>query len=359
MNPVEVMLSLMNSQAFVAFAAVFGASLMGVANLMFLTRVVAPIASRTTTDFDDQVLSAVRAPMVLTWVLAGTWYAVITLRPPDPAPYVLTGLLMTVGVVTWTLAGFRTSKALLGMLTTHQHRMDVIQPRTLPVFDFALKTVVVGAAAYFLLLAWDIDPAAWLASAGIVGIAVGFGARDTLANLFAGVFIVADAPYQLGDVLILETGERGRVTEIGIRSTRLLTKDEVEVIIPNAEMANARIVNASGGPYIKYRLRVGVGVGYGTDIDQLETILLEIASQASDLVLNDPRRRPVVHFAAMGESSLDFELRVWLADPARHDVVLSALNRAIYKRLNAEGIEIPYPKRDVYVHASTDGAGQD
>jgi small-conductance mechanosensitive channel len=119
---------------------------------------------------------------------------------------------------------------------------------------------------------------AWLASAGIVGIAVGFAAKDTLANLFSGVFIMADAPYKIGDYVVLDTGERGEITHIGIRSTRMRTRDDVEVTVPNSIMGNTKIINESGGPYEKYRIRVKVGVAYGSDIDQVEQLLMEIAA---------------------------------------------------------------------------------
>jgi MscS family membrane protein len=84
---------------------------------------------------------------------------------------------------------------------------------------------------------------AWLASAGIIGIAVGFAAKDTLANLFSGVFILADSPYKLGDYVVLEDNSRGKVTQIGLRSTRMLTRDDVEVTVPNSIMGNTKIIN--------------------------------------------------------------------------------------------------------------------
>ena len=90
------------------------------------------------------------------------------------------------------------------------------------------KIVVFGLAVYCFLVTWDLDLSAWLASAGIMGIAVGFTAKDSLANLFGGLFVIMDSPYKLGDFINLDSGERGRVIKIGLRSTRLLTRDDVE-----------------------------------------------------------------------------------------------------------------------------------
>ena len=199
---------------------------------------------------------------------------------------------------------------------------------------------------YFIFRAWHIDMTAWLASAGIVGIAIGFAAKDTLANLFSGVFILADAPYKLGDYVVLDSGERGKVTAIGLRSTRLLTRDDVEITIPNAIMGNTRIINESGGPHEKFRIRVKVSVAYGTDIDQVKALLLDIAVQEPQ-VCADPHAR--VRFRSLGGSSLDLELLCWVNTPEERGRVLDALNTAIYKRFRQEGIEIPYSKHDLYI----------
>jgi small-conductance mechanosensitive channel len=187
---------------------------------------------------------------------------------------------------------------------------------------------------------------AWLASAGIVGIAIGFAAKDTLANLFSGVFILADAPYKIGDYVVLDSGERGKVTHIGIRSTRLLTRDDVEITIPNAIMGNTRIINESGGPHEKFRIRVSVGVAYGSDIDQVKEMLMNIAVTEPH-VCETPT--PRVRFRTFGASSLDIDLMCWVVNPEVRDVVLDTLNTTIYKQFKAEGIEIPYSKQDIYI----------
>jgi hypothetical protein len=197
-----------------------------------------------------------------------------------------------------------------------------------------------------LLMVWDINPTAWLASAGVIGIAVGFAARDTLANLFAGFFIIADAPYKLGDYIVLDSGDRGEVTKVGIRSTRLLTRDDVEITVPNAEMANAKIFNESGGRWIKFRIRLKVGVAYGSDVDQVVELLEQITAE-HDNVCRDPS--PRVRMRGFGDSSLDFELLCWVNHPSERGLVTHELYMHIYKALNENGIEIPFPQRDVWV----------
>jgi len=200
--------------------------------------------------------------------------------------------------------------------------------------------------AYFLFLVWDLDVTGWLASAGIVGIAVGFGAKDTVANFFAGVFILADAPYRIGDFIILDTGERGRVTHIGLRSTRLLTRDDIEVTVPNAVMGNTKIINETGGPHKKERIRIKITCAYGSDIDHVKKVLCETAVHL-DGVCTDPE--PRVRFRAFGPSGLELELLGWIEEPVLRGRITDALNTEVYRRFNEEKIEIPYLKQDVYI----------
>jgi small-conductance mechanosensitive channel len=207
-----------------------------------------------------------------------------------------------------------------------------------------------------VLLAWNINVTAWLASAGILGLAISFAAKDTLANLFAGVFILADAPYKLGDYIVLDTGERGEVTHIGIRRTRLLTRDDVEITIPNSIMGNVKITNEAGGPHESYRIRIQVGVAYGSDIDQVHTVLEEVAREHPE-VMQTPS--PRVRFRAFGDSSLDHELLCWVEKPVRRGLVSHLPYTEIYKRFIAEGIEIPFPQRDVHLKKTPAATGAD
>jgi MscS family membrane protein len=243
-------------------------------------------------------------------------------------------------------SAMRASHIGLTILGRIRDRYAIVEERTIPLFDLIFIIVIVGMAAYALLMVWDIDPTAWLASAGVIGIAVGFAARDTLANLFAGFFIIADAPYKLGDYIVLDTGDRGEITGIGIRSTRLLTRDDVEIIVPNSEMANAKIYNESGGRWVKFRIRLKIGVAYGSDVEAVVDLIEKVALD-HDTVCKDPE--PRVRMRGFGDSSLDFELLCWVNHPSERGLVTHELYMKIYKELGRAKIEIPFPQRDVWV----------
>jgi MscS family membrane protein len=145
---------------------------------------------------------------------------------------------------------------------------------------------------YFIFLTCKIDMTAWLASAGVVGIA----AKDTLANLFPGVFILADSPYEIGDYIVIDSGERGKVTHIGLRSTRILTRDDLEITVPNSLIANGKIINESKGQHVKSRILLAVSVAYGSDIDKVRRVLLEEAALENGACTSPEPRVRFRHF---------------------------------------------------------------
>src|SRR5690606_6831742 len=188
--------------------------------------------------------------------------------------------LQTVAILLWSFALSKVGSLAIASLAKRAKEHSFIQVRTQPIFDIFSKLLLLGLASYGVLLAWRINVGAWLASAGIVGLALGFAAKDSLSNLFAGIFIVADAPYKLGDFIVLDGEVRGAVTAIGFRSTRLLTLDDIEVIVPNSLIGNAQIVNESGGPNKQARVGITVECAYGSDVDVVRELLLSCAEGA-------------------------------------------------------------------------------
>ncbi|MFH1532437.1 MAG: mechanosensitive ion channel family protein [Pseudomonadota bacterium] len=311
-----------------------------------VTRVLAAWARRSRTELDDKVIALLHGPIVQTVILIGAAIAIARIEPSAGLLALSRRILVTIGVILWMLFSLRLSTLLLKAASTNPTRFRAVEDRTFPLFDNVAKVVVLAVAVYLLLAAWKIDATGWIASAGIVGIAVGFAAKDSLSNLFAGVFIIVDAPYRVGDFIVLDSGERGQVVHIGIRSTRLLTRDDMEITIPNAIMGNAKIINETQGPAPHRRVRIPVSVAYDSDLGKVRAVLLEIG-EANPMVLQDPA--PRVRFRSFGESGLALELLCWIPEPVLNGRATDALNTAVFERFKAEGIEIPYPKRDLYV----------
>ena len=185
------------------------------------------------------------------------------------------------------------------------------------------------------------------ASAGIAGFAVAMAAKDSLSNLFGGVTIFLDRPFQTGDYIVLDDNERGEVVQIGLRSTRIKTRDDVMITIPNSIITNTKIVNQSS-PEPMFRVRIKLGVAYGSDIKQVETILIgQVRSNPLAAQHPDPR----VRFRNFGDSALEFELLCWAKRPHDRGKLMHELNTSIYNAFAEAGIQIPFPQRDVYIRS--------
>lgn len=305
---------------------------------------------KTKLKLDDQLIDIFHKPVFLSILLFGLALATERLGLNETLLFITLGGLKTIAVFIWTFAAARFLKLLLHLVSRDESRFKLVQTRTLPLFSNLLILIVTGLSIYIIFLVWDIDLTAWIASAGILGLAISFAAKDTLANLFSGVFIMADSPYKLGDFIVLDSGERGAVTNIGIRSTRLLTRDDVEITVPNSIMGNTKIINEAGGRHEKFRIRVKVGVAYGSEIDKVHKVLLDVATDFPDVCkIPEPR----VRFRSFGDSSLDHELLCWVSKPVLRGKILHLLNTAVYKRFIEEGIEIPFPQQDVHLHSTS------
>jgi len=305
------------------------------------------LTTKTKSFVDDRLLTIARPPIYYSLLITGFSTGINRMPLSEKlSDYLIFGF-KTLGVIIWMIALIRFSKIILQQLAWGgKNNIRLVQPQTLPLFDNLSKLVIVAVAVYIIFQIWGVDMTAWLASAGIVGIAVGFAAKDTLANLFSGVFILADTPYKIGDYVVLDGNQRGKVTHIGLRSTRLLTRDDVEVTVPNSIMGNSKVTNQSGGPHPKFRIRVKIGVAYGSDIDEVESILMKIADEES-LIVKYPE--PRVRFRQFGASSLDFELLGWIENPELRGRALHKLNSAVYRQFNKAEIEIPFAKQDLYI----------
>ncbi|MCH2110987.1 MAG: mechanosensitive ion channel family protein, partial [Polyangiaceae bacterium] len=317
---------------------------------LFFIRVVAAIVARTSSKIDDRVAAVLRRPVFYSVLLVALAWALREVGLSGPLDFLSIGLLKTCAVILWAVTLVRIGSIVFQAFAREASTHDLIQARTRPLFDIFIKLTVFALATYLIMLAWQVNVGAWFASAGIAGIALGFAAKDSLSNLFAGIFIVADATYSVGDFIELDGEMRGAVTSIGFRSTRLLTLDDVEIVVPNSVIGQARIVNESGGPYKMARVAIQVECAYGSDADHVRDVLLQCVDGA-ERVATYPA--PMVRFESFGASGLVHQLLVWIEHPRYRELGIDDVNRRIYRAFAAENIEIPYSKHDLYIKEMT------
>jgi small-conductance mechanosensitive channel len=340
--------------AWQATLLVLGASLAGAVLLEVVVLKTARRAVATTESaYDDILIGELRLPVVVSAALVGVY--LLTRSPTISAGLVLAPATLatffgkpalSLVLVTWAVALNRLVNRLVATANEQGAGVD-FAPILSNVWTLAVAVGTVGS----LLALWGIDVTPLLAGAGIAGIAVGFAAKDTVANFFGGVALYFDDTYKLGDYIELDSGEAGTVIKVGVRSTTLLTRDEVTVTVPNSVLNATRVTNQSA-PQRRRRVRVPVGVAYGTDVDAFEALALEVAA-ADPLVLKRPK--PRLRLRRLGDFALEYELLVWVAGPTRRAKAIHRLNRALYTELTEAGIEIPFPQR--VVRMQSDDAG--
>ncbi|MCA9555688.1 MAG: mechanosensitive ion channel, partial [Myxococcales bacterium] len=188
--------------------------------------------------------------------------------------------------------------------------------------------------------------------AGVLGIGIGFGLRNITENFISGLIILAERPIKIGDFIEVKDGSvEGRVESIRARSTTVVTRDNISMIIPNSEFVARPVVNWSHGDP-KVRVGVPVGVAYGSDTDLVRKVLLEVAGRHGK-VLKKPA--PEVQFRAFGSSSLDFMLLLWIEEQQHRFRIASDIHFAVDKAFRKFGIEIAFPQTDI--HFKTVGPG--
>ncbi len=212
---------------------------------------------------------------------------------------------------------------------------------------------VLALIAIFNMFGYDVT--VLLAGVGFLGIVIGFAAQSTLANFFAGLQMLVDRPFKIGDLLEIDGGDICEVTRIGMRSTTLYnTFSHEEVIIPNDQIANNKIVNLVE-PDRKLIITVKVGVAYGSDVELVKRIMIDEAAKHPNII-NDEGHGIVVRFSDFEASDLLFKIFIWVDDLKNQYKVGSDMREAILREFNKAGVEIPFPQSVVWLHEANETA---
>ncbi len=313
------------------------------------------IASKTETKLDDHVAKMVERGLQISAIAWAVWRILDVWE-----------LQRAAGVVDafWIAAlAFPLSTFVGNVLEVVEENVvkrteSTIDDTALPMLNKVVRFMIVVFGIVLGLDRLGLNIAPLLAGAGVMGLALSLAAKDTLSNLIAGVLLILDRPFQIGDRIELwnspaETGSWGDVIEIGLRATKIRNPDNLVIVVPNNEIMRRDITNYTmSGERI--RLRIPIDIEYDSDLDLAKELVLSAASEVRGVV-EDPE--PVVILRGFGPSEVKLQLRVWIEEARRRRAIADEITAKVVEVFAAANIGMPYPKRDVYLHHVTPPAG--
>lgn len=303
------------------------------------------LLKKTKTKLDDKVFASAKNPIFWTIFLAGAYYSGVSLALPGKITNIFNDLLVSVGLIIWVRATLKilhiVSRELEKKLDKTERSSDAV-----PFLENLAKVTLFAITALIFLTTWGVNITPLLASAGVAGLAVAFAAKDTVANLFGGISVFFDKPYKVGDYVIVDDKYRGEVIQIGMRSTKIRTRDNVLLTVPNSVMVTNAVINETGFDP-KLRIRIPLGVSYNEDLEKVEQVLVDVMKKHTKILATPA---PRVRFRAFGDSAVELEVLGVIKTPPERGRIIHELIKKIHKRLKKEGIKIPYPQREVYLH---------
>ncbi len=254
---------------------------------------------------------------------------------------------------------------IFGMFVLSKYMQWVLRRQVLPDFQIARHTQFI-LLRFFHFTFIIIGVLIGLSAVGVsfttlaiifggLSIGIGFGLQNIASNLISGFILIFERPIKIGDLVeIMDVDVFGRVSSINLRSTVIVSLDEKEIIVPNSQLITESVHNLTHDTH-RFRLRVPVGVSYGSDVEVVRTALIEAAREHPTVIKEpDPTMEnvtpPFARFVQFGESSLDFELLAWIPDSFQRFDIASDLHFSIWRKFKTYNIKIPFPQRDVHFY---------
>ncbi|MEE8338164.1 MAG: mechanosensitive ion channel family protein [Dehalococcoidia bacterium] len=318
-----------------------------------LRRVVVHYTKGTETRLDDDVIAAVRLPLLTFVVVEGAFLALRTLSVLEGQRETIRQVWIAISLL---LAVMLTQRLLSALLTWYgatiaQRTETDWDEKSLPMIRRVLNFLIVMVGGLVILDQLGVSISPLLGGLGIGGIAVALALQPLLSNVFASSYMLSDASVRVGDFIEIAGGPSGWIEDIGFRATRIRTFDNNIILIPNATLAESTVTNfdSAGAPV---DAAITCGVAYEEDLERVEAICMEVLNSIIDEMDEAvDGRDPVFRYQAFGDSNIDFLLKVRARSRRVVGLVKHTMVKRIHARLNAEGITINYPARRLMISA--------
>lgn len=310
------------------------------------------LARFTATDLDDRILQRIIPHVSRLLIMLGLYLAIRSLPLHEKLVLVFSGALFVVLVIiVFSLLYNAFDELMKWYIAGRQNGSDaLISRQMLPIAEKLAMLFLMGAALIIILKHFNYDIYSLVTALGIGSLAIGMAAKDTLAHMISGFTLMLDRPFRIGDRIQLAGGQVGDVLDIGLRSTKIKTMDNQQLIIPNSDLCNTILTNQAF-PDQRAKGRINVGVAYGSDVERVKEILVETALEV-EAVLRDPA--PEAYFASFGDSALTMSLFFWVDEYGNLFAINDKINTLIIRRFRENNIEIPFPTRTVIMEKGSE-----
>ena len=265
------------------------------------------------------------------------------------APVTPGGIIKMLMIVVF---GYLLSWTIRHLLERLQHRRKYAKSSAVYTLGRILHYIIIITAIFAALGTIGLDFTNFALIAGALSVGIGFGLQSIVNNFVSGLILLFEGSLRVGDYIELDNGLRGTVKEINTRATVINTNDSVDMVVPNSEFVTSRLTNWTLRDPVG-RLRVDFGVAYGSDKDLVKEAALEAASEVDAILQHTPGREPQVRLVKFGDSSLDFQVLVWVSKLGlrRPGRTKAEFMWVLETKLNEKGIEIPFPQRDLHLRS--------
>ncbi len=333
------------SRGIVSVVLIFAGFIIGMITERILLTKLKGFAKRTSWEGDEIVINAIKGLAIFWFGLAGIYGAFANLPLNPGIQGIIEKVVLVVILFSATLV---VSRIVVGFIGLHGKKVEGGIPSA-SLFTNLTRGIIFAIGILIIMQSLGISITPLLTALGVGGLAVALALQPTLSNLFAGIQIIISKQLEPGDYVELDSGEKGYVVDISWRNTSIREISNNIIVVPNSKLANAIITNYNR-PQKKMSVIIQVGVSYDSDLAKVEHVTIDVAKKVvKEVQGGEPGFEPVIRYHTFGDSSINFSVILRVREFVDQYLVRHEFIKALHKRYDDEGIEIPFPIRTLHM----------
>lgn len=327
-----------------SLAFIIGGLIIGIIIEKIILVKLKKLAERTSWEGDELIIAAIKGVAILWCALAGIYAALLNLPFQPNILTIIQKIILVVIIISGTTV---IAKITVGLINLHSKKTAALPSASLFVNITRILIFTIGVLIILQSVGISITPL--LTALGIGGLAVALALQPTLSNLFAGLQIIISKQVEVGDYVQLDSGQKGYVTDVSWRNTKIRELPNNLIVVPNSKLADSIVTNFHQ-PQKEMSVIVQCGVSYDSDLDNVEKITIDVAKKILHKIQGGQTEfEPFIRYHTFGDSSIDFSIILRVKEFVNKYLIEHEFIKALHKRYKKEGINIPFPIRTIYM----------